>query len=77
MGLKGRPDLNVFTGLDPVCPKCGPYEASEEICPGHGQRKKSVGKGVDGCNGLTFKDEGVRGKEKKKKNAIFRPERTF
>jgi hypothetical protein len=77
MDLKERPDLKVFIGLDPVCPKCGPYEASEEIYPGRGQREKSVGKEVDGCNGLTFEDEGVRGKDEEKNDAVFRAERTF
>jgi len=35
MGFKGKPGLGVITGLDPVCPQCGPYEASEGIYPGH------------------------------------------
>jgi len=39
MGFKGKPGLGVITGLDPVCPQCGPYEASEGIYPGHGQIK--------------------------------------
>jgi hypothetical protein len=33
MGFKGNSALKVFTSLDPVCPKCGPYEASEGIYP--------------------------------------------
>jgi hypothetical protein len=40
MGLKGKLDLMVFTGVDPVCPHCRPYEASEETYSGYGQRKK-------------------------------------
>jgi hypothetical protein len=30
--------LNVITGLDLVHPQCGPYEASEGIYPGRGQK---------------------------------------
>ena len=43
MGIKGKPDLKVFRGVDPVCPKCGPYEASEGTYSGHEQRKKLGG----------------------------------
>jgi hypothetical protein len=40
MVFKRKPILSVSTRFDPVCPKCGPYEASEGTYPGHGQRKK-------------------------------------
>jgi hypothetical protein len=41
----GKPRIKVFTGLDAVCPKSGPYEASEGIDPGYRQGKKlGVGK---------------------------------
>jgi hypothetical protein len=30
--------------INPDCPQCGPYEASEGIYPGHGQQKLGVGK---------------------------------
>jgi hypothetical protein len=42
-GFKRKPDLKDFTGLDPVCPKCGPYEASEGIypCPSQGKNGES------------------------------------
>jgi hypothetical protein len=36
MSVKRKPSLNVVTSLNPVCRKCGPYEASEGIYPGHG-----------------------------------------
>jgi hypothetical protein len=39
MSLKGRAGFNVITGLDPVYPQRGPYEASEGIYPGRGQEK--------------------------------------
>jgi hypothetical protein len=39
-GFQGeKPGPKVFTGVDAVCPKCGPYEASERIYPGYGQGK--------------------------------------
>jgi hypothetical protein len=36
--------LKVFTGVDAVYPKSGPYEVSEGIYPGYGQEKLRVGK---------------------------------
>ncbi len=45
MGIKGKPDLKIFTDVDPVCPKCRPYEASEGTYSSRGQGKKlGVGK---------------------------------
>jgi hypothetical protein len=34
--------LKVFMSLDPVCPKCGPYEASEGIYPCQAKKKMGV-----------------------------------
>jgi hypothetical protein len=40
MGFKRKPILKVFMDFDLVRPKCGPYEASQGIYPGHGQKKR-------------------------------------
>ncbi len=39
MSFEGRVCFNVMIGLGPGYPQCGPYEASEGIYPGCGQRK--------------------------------------
>jgi hypothetical protein len=41
----GKPRLKVFTVLDVVCPKSGPYEASEGIYPGRAKKKTEGGQG--------------------------------
>jgi len=43
MGLKRKLRIKVFTGLDPVCLGCGPYEASEGIYPRLRQEKTGGG----------------------------------
>jgi hypothetical protein len=44
----GKSRLKVFTGLDAVYPKSGPYEASEGIYPGYRQRKNWGGQAKEG-----------------------------
>jgi hypothetical protein len=38
-GFTRKPELKVLMKLDPVWLKCGPYEVTEGIYPGQGQRK--------------------------------------
>ena len=55
MGFKEKPGLKVFTGLDPLCPKCAPYEASQGIYPCLRQEKNwgraiPIQRGLAGIN---------------------------
>jgi len=48
--FQGETGVSRLWGFNPDCPQRGPYEASEEIYPGHGQQKLRVGRsgiGVD------------------------------
>jgi hypothetical protein len=42
----GKPGLKVFAGVDAVCPKSGPYEASEGIYPGRAKKKLGSKRGA-------------------------------